>query len=129
MAEAGANAEAVRRFWALMGASRFAEIAPLLADDLVCDWPLTRERIRGAANFVALNAAYPGTGRIVVERLVAAADEVVTQCRVVWGGADDAAITFFTLRDGRIARMVEWWPEPYAPPAWRAGSPYLEPLP
>jgi len=32
----------------------------------------------------------------------------------------DRAISFFTLRDGRICRIVEYWPEPFAPPSNRA---------
>jgi len=26
-------------------------------------------------------------------------------------------ISFFDLRDGRIARITDWWPDSYEPPA------------
>ena len=35
-------------------------------------------------------------------------------------------ISFFTVRDGKIIRQVEFWPEPYAAPATRAHL--VEPL-
>ena len=32
----------------------------------------------------------------------------------------DRAVSFFRLRDGKIAYLREYWPEPYAAPDWRA---------
>jgi len=58
---------------------------------------------------------------IAIERLVDdGAGQVVTQCRVAWDGTVDFAVSFSTLVDGRIANLLEWWPETYEPPAWRS---------
>ena len=57
--------------------------------------------------------------------MVADADEVVTEVEVELtadNGAvrQDRAVSFFRLRDGRIAYLREYWPESYTAPGWRA---------
>jgi hypothetical protein len=51
------NEVVVRELWRRMSELRFRELAPLLADDLICEWPLTRERIRGRENYIEVNEA------------------------------------------------------------------------
>jgi hypothetical protein len=113
--------EIVEAFWAAMGSSRFDDLPPLLRDGFICEWPHTGERIVGRDNFVEIQRRYPGTGSIEVERLVDdGAGQLATQCRVAWDGTVVFAVSFFTLEGGRIVHLLEWWPEPYEPPAWRS---------
>ena len=111
-----------REFWERMRSNDFASVAPLLADDFVLEWPQTRERIRGAANFVRMNVEYPAHGpwRFTLHRLVGNAREAVSDVGITDGVQAVRAITFFEIPDGRVRRIVEWWPEPYAAPADRA---------
>ena len=113
--------EVVEAFWAAMGASRFDDLLLLIGDGFVCEWPHTAERIVGRETFVEVQRIYPGTGSIDVERLVDdGRGQVATQCRVAWDGTVVFAVSFFTLLRGKIVHLLEWWPEPYEPPAWRA---------
>lgn len=117
------NGETVRRLWELFDAGRLAAARELLADDFVCEWPQSRERIRGRDDFIAVNEHYPGRWRIVVQRLVASGDDVATEVSMT--NEEDAsqhatAVSFFELGDGRIRRQTDYWPEPYDAPAWRA---------
>lgn len=111
-----------REFWERMRSNDFASVAPLLADDFVLEWPQTRERIRGAGNFVRMNVEYPAHGpwRFTIHRLVGSAREAVSDVGITDGVLDVRAITFFEVVDGRVRRIVEWWPEPYDAPANRA---------
>ena len=109
------NAVVVLELWQTMSELRFRDVGPLLAEDVVCEWPLTRERIRGRDNYIALNEAYPGRWTITVEEHFAAGDRVVTRCRLEWDNRVNYAISFFTVRDGLITHEVDWWPEPYDP--------------
>lgn len=112
------DAEAVvREFWRLMATNDFQSVRQVLADDVVVEWPQSRERIRGAINFARMNAEYPTTGRwqFRINDLVATADRVVTQVSVTDGTQSAEPVTFFTVADGRIVRLVEYWPEPFAP--------------
>ena len=114
--------ELVTRFWSLMHANDFAAAGRLLHADFVLDWPQSGERIRGRENFVLINTHYPAAGRwqIALEQLVAEGDQVVTQVTVSDGAVRAQAITFSTVRDGRIWRQVEYWPDPFPAAAWRA---------
>lgn len=126
MLEPSSAAETVARFWRLMDAADFAAAAEMLSENYVCDWPQSRERIRGRANFIAVNGNYPGRWRIIVQRLVAEGARVATDVTLTNGERTDRAISFFELRDGLIAHEVDYWPDPYAAPAWRAE--WVEPM-
>src|SRR3990170_777363 len=63
----------VEWFWAAMHANDFRAAGELLRDEYVLEWPQSGERIRGRANFVAVNEHYPAAGRwrVTVHRLIA----------------------------------------------------------
>jgi len=117
------NEQLVLTFWQRLSSFDFAGAGALLHDDYLGDYPQTGEHIRGRANFVALNAAYPGRWVITVERIVCAGSDVVTEVTLRNsldpGMAPVMAVSFFTIRDGAIAYERDFWPEPYTPPADR----------
>lgn len=111
----------VQKFWQLMASNDFYSVAAVLSDDFVLEWPQSHERIRGAENFAQMNAEYPAAGpwRFSVNHVVGQGGEAVSDVFVTDGVADARAISFFTLSDGKIVKIVEFWPEPYAPPSNR----------
>ncbi len=117
-----ASRRIVEHFWAAMQSNNFRAVGDLLHDDFVLDWPQSGERIRGRDSFVAVNEQYPAAGRwrFDVQRLVADAGMVATDVTVTDGVQVARAITFSELRDGRIARQTEYWPDPFEAAAWRA---------
>jgi ketosteroid isomerase-like protein len=108
-----------RELWRLFDAFRFAEALPLLAPDFLCEWPQTGERIRGPANFIAVQENYPGRWRCTVEQLLESGDEAVTRTLISDGKSHTYALSFFTVRGGRIHRLTEFWADPYQPPPGR----------
>lgn len=112
----------VHEFWRLMATSDFTAVGAVLAPAFVLEWPQSGERIRGAANFAQMNAEYPAKGpwRFMVSRAVANGTEVVTDVSVTDGDVLGRAVSFFTVEQGLITRIVEFWPEPYPAPANRA---------
>lgn len=114
-------AAVVREFWRLMATNDFHSVRRVLSSDFVLEWPQSRERIRGAEDFARMNSEYPSSGRwrFQLNRLVASGDDVVTHVDVTDGTHVAEAISFFTVREGRIAHMVEYWPDPYDAPANR----------
>lgn len=104
-----------------MATNDFPSVAELLAPDFVLEWPQSKERIRGPERFTQMNVEYPAQGRwrFAVNRLVGGDTEVVTDVTVTDGVVIARAVTFFTVAQGRVARIVEYWPEPYAAPASR----------
>ncbi len=113
--------ELIEQFWQTMESNDFYAVAQLLHDDFVLVWTQSGERIRGRENFAKLNTAYPtqGTWHFTINSIVAEGDEVVTDVSVTDGTLHDRVITFSTIRDGKIWKQVEFWPEPFAAPEWR----------
>lgn len=117
-------ADVARGLWERLEARDWEGVAATLHEDLVLEWPQSGERIRGRANFLAVNQAYPGEWHITVERVVAAEDDVVTLVRVEFAdepGRLDRAATFMRVHDGCIAHIVELWADPFPAAEWRAG--------
>jgi ketosteroid isomerase-like protein len=114
--------QVVAQFWAAMQANDFGAAGDILHDDYVLEWPQSGERLLGRANFVAVNRNYPASGpwRFTVHQLIAEGDEVVSDVSVTDGVVKARAITFSTVRDGRIVQQTEFWPEPFEAAAWRA---------
>lgn len=112
----------VRRFWELMNSNDFARVGDVLADAFFADWPQSNERIRGYANYAQINIDYPAHGRWVftIQQLVANATQVVTDVAFTDSVQKARAISFFTVEDGKITRLIEYWPDNYPASANRA---------
>ncbi len=84
----------VREFWRLMASNDFESVAAVLAPTFVLEWPQSKERIRG--------------------------DEVGSEVDISDGVQRATAISLFSVEDGKIACLVEYWPEPCAARSDRA---------
>ena len=107
-------AEITREFWRLMATNDFHSVAAVLAPDFVLEWPQSRERIRGAERFARMNHEYPAHGpwQFTINRLVGGESEAVSDVAVTDGVQVARAISFFTVAEGKVTRLVEFWPEP-----------------
>jgi ketosteroid isomerase-like protein len=114
--------DTVREFWRLMATNDFASVKQVLAENFVLEWPQTNELIRGPENFARMNSEYPAHGwwNFNIKRLIASATDVVTHVAITDGTQAAEAISFFQVVGGKVIRLVEYWPESYAPPTNRA---------
>jgi ketosteroid isomerase-like protein len=112
----------IERFWATMQTNDFQAVGELLHDDYALEWPQSGERIRGRANFVAINENYPAHGRwaFTIHRIITEGNEVVSDVDVTDGIIRGRVITFSTVQDGKIFHQTEFWPDPFEAAAWRA---------
>jgi ketosteroid isomerase-like protein len=127
--ESSKMAEAlVRRFWELMATNDFASVGEVLAPEFVLEWPQSGERLRGAERFAQMNMEYESHGpwRFTIHRIVASETEAVSDVSVTDGVQNGRALSFFTIGDGKITRIVEFWPEPFPAPENRKHL--MEPL-
>ena len=106
----------VTALWQLLDRRRFEDTRPFLAEDFVAEWPQTRERIVGPENFIQLNRAYPGEWRCHLKDIVVDGDRAVTEVEITDGTRVVHAASFFTLRDGKIAKAREFFADPGDPP-------------
>ena len=114
--------DVVRAYWRLMASNDFGSVAAVLAPEFVLEWPQSGERIRGAEQFARMNEEYIAHGpwRFTIRRIVGDASDVVSDVEITDGVQHARAISFFAVAGGKIARLVEYWPEPYPAPQNRA---------
>ena len=67
-------------------------------------------------DFIALNENYPGAWRCTVRRIEEYAEGVVTVTEIGDGKTGFFAVSFFTVRDGRITAAEEYFGENGPPP-------------
>ena len=105
-----------------MSRNDFDKVGEVLSDDFVCEWPQSNELIRGRAAFSLVNAEYRVSGRwgFEVQRLVAEGPLAVTDTVVRDDAVTARVISFFTVADGVVTRLREYWPDDYAAPGNRA---------
>jgi ketosteroid isomerase-like protein len=111
----------VTEFWRLVAINDFDSVGQVLADDFALEWPQSNERIRGAKRFAQMNREYPADGawRFEIHRIVGNADEAVSDVSVTDGVQSARAVSFFTVREGKITNITEYWPESYPAPPGR----------
>lgn len=111
----------IEQFWTAIHNNDFHAAGELLHDDYILEWPQSGERIRGRANFIAVNENYPAQGlwRVTMHRLIAEGGEVASEVTVTDGAVKGQALTFSTVENGKILHQTEYWPDPFEPAAWR----------
>jgi len=110
--------EVAQKFWESMQTNDYRAVGEILSDDFVLEWPQSKERLRGRKNFAQMNEEYPTHGRwnFVINKIIGSETEAVSDVTVSDDAVRARAITFFTIRNGKIIRMVEYWPEEYPAP-------------
>lgn len=121
----GINAKKiVLTYWQAMGSNDFFAASKYLSDDFRCEWPQSNEVIKGRDNFANLNSHYPANDSwtFQVNSIIAEENQVVTDVTISDGTRTDRAITFHTIdiEAQLIVKQVEYWPESYPAPEWRA---------
>jgi len=113
--------EIVSKFWNLFGEGKFAEAGKLMDRESIVHWPNTREVFRGRDRFVSVNEKYPGTWVISLEKLMSINDIVVSVVKVESPDQIQScyATSFFTIENGLIMEIVEYWSDNGEPPQWR----------
>jgi SnoaL-like domain len=101
-----------------METNDFWAVGSILSDNYILEWPQSNERIRGRDNFAAMNEQYPAHGRwqFVINNIVGSETEAVSDVSITDGVQSARAITFTTVKDGKICKQVEFWPENYEAP-------------
>ena len=114
------NEELIRRYWATCDGRDWEGFAATLAPDVVYEAHQTRERVVGREAYVRFNAEFPGDWSLSVRRVVADASGGVAWTDFHVGDEVMTGLHFFTVADGLIRHVDDFWPEPYEPPPGRA---------
>lgn len=109
-------------FWAAVAAGDWDGAAARLHPDYVQQWPQSGERIRGAANALAINRNFPGGMPAMTPRAtVVQGDLVVVQTQLDYAdGSRYLGVSLMEFRDGLIVKETDYFAEPFVAPQWRA---------
>jgi ketosteroid isomerase-like protein len=128
------NRKTVEQFLQAMATNDWEAQDRLLADDFVEEYPQSGERIRGKANRRAIIENYPrGEPRDVnasgpapkLPVIAGNGDHFTATGQVKYpNGETWHVVSLVEIRDGKIARMTDYFAAPFEAPAWRA--PYVE---
>jgi ketosteroid isomerase-like protein len=109
MSAARPPADVVRVWWAALQARDWDGARALLHDDVVLDWPASRERLVGADAVMTANREYPEGWTIEVLRVVSGGAQVVSEVEVGLDGVQHRAASFWQVRRGALVAGVEYW--------------------
>jgi len=122
------NRELAAKFEEVLRSNDFGRLSQLIqehgTDDFVEEWPQSGERITKAAT-VRLAEAYPemsGTNpTFTYKRMIGGGDVFVVEGTIDYGdGVPVSYAGIGELRDGKVAKMTEYFANPFEAPAWRA---------
>lgn len=110
------NLSLIERFWSTANAADWEAFATLLSADLVYEVPQTREQVRGRDDFVEFFRTWPGPWRAELVQTLVDGPSAVTVIDFVTPDERMRGISFFTLTEGTIRHITEYWPADYEPP-------------
>jgi hypothetical protein len=100
----------------------------IYADDAICDYPQSGERILGRANLQALRTHHPGQpSGFNVRRIVGADDLWVTEYIITYQGKPAFTVSIMEFRNGKVVHETQYFADPFDAPEWR--SQWVEQLP
>jgi hypothetical protein len=110
----------------------FGEISRLTrewsTDDFVQEWPQSGERLR-KADAIRVDEGYAEmsgtTPRFSYKRMLGGGDVFVIEGTIDYGdGVPVSYVGVGEMRDGKVAKMTEYFANPFEAPAWR--KPFVE---
>jgi hypothetical protein len=113
--------EALRLHWQASAAGNLPAEHAIYADDVVCDYPQSGERIVGRSNLQALRTHHPGKpGGFNVRRIVGNGELWVTEYTILYQGRPTFTVSIMEFREGRVVHETQYFADPFAAPAWRS---------
>jgi hypothetical protein len=112
---------ALERHWAAAAAGNQEGEHEIYHDDVIVEYPQSRERISGRNNIQALRSHHPDKpSGFVVRRMVGEGDLWVTEYVTTYDGRPVFTVSMMEFRGGKVARETQYYADPFEPPAWRA---------
>ena len=93
----------------------------IYAEDAICDYPQSGERILGRANLQALRSHHPGKpSGFKVRRIVGEGNLWVTEYIINYKGSEAYTVSIMEFRDEKVVHETQYFADPFAAPEWRS---------
>jgi ketosteroid isomerase-like protein len=117
---------ALDRHWAASNANDFAAEHQIYRDDAILEYPQSGERIRGRQNIQTTCTRKPNSKRFKIRRVIGRGDLWVTEYVILYDGKPFHTVSIMEFKDGKIAREVQYFCDPFAASGSRAE--WVEPM-
>lgn len=93
----------------------------IYADDSICDYPQSGERIVGRSNLQALRSHHPGKpSGFEVTRVLGNGNLWISEYTITYqGGRRAYTVSIMEFRDGKVVHETQYFADPFEAPAWR----------
>jgi ketosteroid isomerase-like protein len=119
------NRATIEALVAALNAGDRAALGRVFTEDVVIEWPQSRERIVGAHNRREIYSRFPALPKVTPRRILGSGDLWTVEASLDYGDGDPYQCVFiFEMRGGLIARESGYWSKPFPAPDWRA--PWVE---
>jgi ketosteroid isomerase-like protein len=114
--------EALEKHWQASAAGDFNAEHDIYADDAICDYPQSGERILGRKNLQALRSHHPGKpSGFTVKRILGKGDLWITEYTITYQGRPSFTVSIMEFRDdGKVVHETQYFADPFEAPAWRS---------
>jgi hypothetical protein len=92
----------------------------IYADDAICDYPQSGERILGRRNLQALRSHHPEKpSGFDVKRILGNGDLWITEYAITYQGRLAYTVSIMEFRNGNVVHETQYFADPFEAPAWR----------
>jgi len=114
----------VEQYWKAFDEYNFDLAGTFMDTNAKVIWPNTQEIFKGRDNFILTQKNYPGTWKIILEKLISINEIVISVVKLtsVENSQSHYATSFFEFKGNYIIKITEYWGEISEPPEWRINS-------
>jgi hypothetical protein len=112
--------DALNAHWQASAAGDLEAEHLIYAEDVICDYPQSGERILGRANLVALRGAHPARpSGFGVRRMQGSRDLWITEYTITYEDGEAFSVSIMEFRNGKVVHETQYFCESFKAPAWR----------
>ena len=113
--------EALNAHWQASAAEDFATEHSIYAEDSICDYPQSGERILGPKNLQALRSHHPGKpSGFKIRRMTGTGNLWVTEYTINYQDQLAFTVSIMEFNDnGKVVHETQYFADPFEAPAWR----------
>jgi ketosteroid isomerase-like protein len=111
---------ALNKHWQASAAGDADAEHEIYADDAICDYPQSGERILGRKNLQALRSHHPGKpSGFEVKRILGGGDLWITEYTILYKGQRAYTVSIMEFQNGKVAHETQYFADPFEAPSWR----------
>ncbi len=112
--------EALNAHWRASASGDFDAEHAIYADDAICDYPQSGERIHGRTNLQALRSHHPaGPSGFDVKRIQGNGNLWVTEYTIAYTQQTSYVVSIMEFHDGKVVHETQYFSDPFQAPDWR----------